>query len=214
MFAGVDALILGTIIPKGTNSISLIAKIITTDTAEIIGAARAEFKADDTVQQLIAKPGATAYEGQGDVTSPPKKPFGDLQAKVESLKLLPGDRVYGFARLTFTITNTSESKTYGVALEADPYNNFHLSNSRGDEFRATDVSGIGSAYDRGGTFFGEVTDVPPKSSITISSKSQVAWTGKPGDYRPYRLQAIVIFGEEKQGRHPDLRKYNLVLDVK
>lgn len=214
MFAGVDALIMGTIIPKGTSSISLTAKIITTDTAEIIGAARAEFKADDTVRQLVAKPGATADEGQGDVTSPPQKPFGDLQAKVESMKLLPGDRVYGFARLTFIITNTSESKTYGVALEADPYNNFHLSNSRGDEFRATDVSGIESAYERGGTFFGEVTDVPPKSSITISSKSQVAWTGKPGDYRPYRLQAIVIFGEEKQGRHPDLRKYNLVLDVK
>src|ERR1039457_3312642 len=55
-FAGVDALILGTIIPKGTNSVSLNAKIITTDTAEIIGAARAEFKVDTTVQQLTSKP--------------------------------------------------------------------------------------------------------------------------------------------------------------
>ena len=38
-FAGVDAIILGTIIPKG-QSISLTAKIITTETAEIVGAAR------------------------------------------------------------------------------------------------------------------------------------------------------------------------------
>ena len=36
MFAGVDALILGTIIPKG-QSISLTAKVITTETAEIVG---------------------------------------------------------------------------------------------------------------------------------------------------------------------------------
>src|SRR5882724_5371902 len=54
-FAGVDALILGTIIPKRQN-ISLTAKIITTDTAEIVGAARAEFKSDDTVQQFLSHP--------------------------------------------------------------------------------------------------------------------------------------------------------------
>ena len=52
------------------------------------------------------------------------------------------------------------------------------------------------------------------SAITITSKSQVQWNGKTGDYRPYRIEAIVIFGEEDQGRHPNLRKYNLVIDAK
>src|SRR6185295_17191188 len=50
-FAGVDALILGTIIPKG-QKVALTAKIIATDTAEILGAARAEFQADEMVQKL------------------------------------------------------------------------------------------------------------------------------------------------------------------
>ena len=216
-FAGVDALILGTIIPKGTNSISLTAKIITTDTAEIIGAARAEFNADDTVRQLMTKPAPAQNppdESQSVFPPETQKPFGDLQAKVESLKLLPGDNYYGFARLTLVLTNTSDSKTYGVALLSNPYDSFNLTNNRGDEFRATDVSGVETAFDRGGRFFGSVTDIPPKSSITISSRSQVRWTGRPGDYRPYRLQTVIIFGGERQGRHPDLRKYNLVLDVK
>src|SRR5581483_11139917 len=51
-FAGVDALIMGTIIPKSTTIVALNAKIITTDTAEIVGAARGEFKVDTMVQQL------------------------------------------------------------------------------------------------------------------------------------------------------------------
>jgi len=37
--------------------------------------------------------------------------------------------------MTLVISNTSESKTYGVALEPDFYNKFNLMNSRGDEFK-------------------------------------------------------------------------------
>src|SRR6185437_6709333 len=51
-FAGVDAIILGTVTPKKQN-VAVTAKIITTDTAEIVGAAKVEFKTDDSVQQLI-----------------------------------------------------------------------------------------------------------------------------------------------------------------
>ena len=122
MFAGVDALILGTIIPKGQNT-SLTAKIITTDTAEIIGAARAEFVTDNTVQQLASKP-AKPEDIAGvsqSLASPPPKPFGDLEARVESLKLVPYAYGQSFSWVTFSIiiTNASESDTYGVALK--PY---------------------------------------------------------------------------------------------
>lgn len=218
-FAGVDALILGTLTPKN-QTINLTAKIITTDTAEIVGATKGEFKSDETVQKLLGQPAQTEDAAEpkpaGSASPPPApKPFGDLKASVESVKLLPGDRVYGFARLTLIITNTSTTKTYGVGLHPNFYNNFNLSNSRGDEFKATEVSGVETAYDNGGgEFMGAVTDIPPKTAITIVSKSQVRWTGKPGEYRPYRLQTTVVFGEEDQGRHPDLRKYNLVLDIK
>lgn len=219
-FAGVDALILGTITPKNSK-IGLTAKIITTDTAEIVGAAKAEFKSDETVQQLLAqvsKPeGASDAVGTNPTTpaATKPKPFGDLQAKVESLKLLPGDNIYGFARLTFIITNTSATTTYGVAVNPDFYNKFNLSNSRGDDFKATEVSGIDTAFESGnGALQGSFTDIPPKTAITIVSKSQVRWAGKSGEYRPYRLQAIVYFSEESEGRYPNQRKYNLVMDIK
>lgn len=216
LFAGVDALILGTIIPKSSN-ISLTAKMIATETAEIAGAARAEFKADDVVQQLLSKPAKTEeppLAGQPE-SAPPPKVFGDLQAVVESLKLVPGDLPdYSIASLTLVITNMSESKIYGVAFHPDHYNNFNLSNSRGDEFRAYEVNGIDKAYEGFGGLHGSMSDIPPRSAIKVSSKSSVRWNGKSGDYRPYRLQTVVIFSEEKQGRYPNPKKYNLVLDVK
>lgn len=155
-----------------------------------------------------------ASQPLSDEQSAKKKLFGDLEAKVESVKLLSGDNIYGFARLTFVISNTSESQTYGVALLGRPYDNLNLSNNRGDEFKATELSGIESAFERDGRFFGQLTDIPPKSAITVISKSQVRWTGKPGEYRPYRLQTTVIFAPEVQGRYPDMRKYNLVTDIK
>jgi hypothetical protein len=203
-------------IPKGTNSVSLTAKIITTDTAEIVGAARAEFKADDMVRQLLAKTDAPTDANQSDSASPsePEPPVAHFKAKVESLVLLPGDNFYGYAVLTIIVSNTSDTKTYGVAFPQDIYNGLNLRNSRGEAFRATDLNGVERAYDRGGQFLGNVTDIPPKSSITITSRSQVRWTGRPGDYRPYRLQAMMVWGEETQGRHPNLVTLNYVEDIK
>lgn len=215
-FAGVDALILGTIVAKAKN-VSVTAKIITTDTAEIVGAAKAEFLSDDSVQKLLSQ--ATPSE-EPESTGTPRsttpaapKPFGDLQAKA-SVQLLPGDTRYGFAKLTITITNASATTTYGVAVQPDIYDRLNLSNSRGDEFKATEISGIEKAFDSPGGFRGALTDIPPKSAITITSKSQVQWNGRPGDYRPYRLQTEIIFGEEASGRHSNLRKHNLIVDIK
>jgi TolB-like protein len=214
MFAGVDALILGTMVHKKEN-ISLTAKVITTDTAEIVGAARAEFTVDETVKQLESAPNLAKDATVSEPSSPTSitRPFGDLQAKA-SVILLPGDNIYGYATMALTIFNTSDSKTYGVALEPDFYNKLNLSNSRGDEFKVTEVHGIETAFQGGnGMFMGQVSDVPPKSSIIITAKSQMRWNGRPGEYRPYRLQTVVIFGIESQGRHPELKKYNLVQDV-
>ena len=55
LFAGVDALIIGNIIPVGTN-INLTVKIITTETAEVAGGAKAKFQTDDTIQQFLSRP--------------------------------------------------------------------------------------------------------------------------------------------------------------
>ena len=217
-FAGVDALIFGKITPKG-QVIHVTAKVTTTDTAEDAGAAKGDFKSDEAVQKLLAEPVKPQESLEPTPVSPttaaaPSKPFGDLQVKAGSVRLLPGDAVYGFAKLTFIITNSSATTTYGVALHPDVYNHLNLSNARDDEFKATELSGIEKAFESGNGFSGAVTDVLPRSAITITSKSQVRWTTKPGDYRPYKLQTEIVFGEEVNGRHPNLRKQNLVLDIK
>lgn len=215
-FAGVDALVLGTIIPKGTKTVSLTAKIITTDTAEVVGAARAEFKNDEMVQEFMSKAVSPDTVGANDspANPPPPKLFGDLEMKVQSLKLLPSDGNYGGASLTLVITNTSATATYGVAFEQNSTRGMSLTNSRGDEFETYELKGIGMVFKSYNGLSGDLTDIPPRSAITITSKSQVRWTGKPGEYKPYRLQAIVYFGEENQGRYPKIGKYNAVLDVK
>jgi curli biogenesis system outer membrane secretion channel CsgG len=221
-FAGVDALILGTIIPKGTNTVSLNAKIITTDTAEIIGASRAEFKVDTTVQQLTSKPAkaeAPVVESQQESSLPstPQGKLGELQAKVLSVKLAPIEpNQGGQAMLTMVIANTSETKTYGVAVSANIFDNanFNLSNDRGEEFERRSLSGISSMKDFGGRYEGSPTEIPPRSSITITSKFQLQWTGKPGDYRPYHLQTVLLYSEEDRGQYPNIKSCNLVLDVK
>ena len=214
MFSGVDALVLGTIIPKG-GTVSLTAKIITTDTAEIVGAARAQFKSDDTVQQLTAKPSTPDDTAQPSTPAEPvKKLFGDLDAKVTSFTLNPGDNMYGYGQLTLTITNTSATTTYGVAVNPDFYNKFNLSNDRGDEFKATEVNGISTVFQGYNGWQGHMTDIPPQSSIRITSKSQVRWNGSPGEYRPYHFQTEVVFGPASKGRYQNLTKYNLVLDIK
>jgi len=116
MFAGVDALVLGTIIPKGQN-ISLNAKIITTDTAEIIGAARAEFKTDDTVQQLASKPvkpediaGASQPQSTGI-----SQQFGNLNVIFDKLRRMD----HRFIEIDLTLQNTSDKNPIAVAMLHD-----------------------------------------------------------------------------------------------
>ena len=215
MFAGVDALILGSIIPKN-QKISLNAKIITTETAEIVGAAKTEFKTDDTVQKLLSQEAKIEDPAGSSEPRSTAKPFGDLQAKVESLKLLPSQGpldYYGTTKLTLVISNASTSKTYGIAV-SDYDRNWHLNNSREEEFETFEVNGIAMGGLTFGNLWGSITDIPPKCSITIVAKSHLRWNGKPGDYRPYRLQTEVLFGVEDKGRYVDLKKHNLVLDIK
>ena len=216
MVSGVDAMIFGTIVPVGQN-INVTVKVITTETAEVAGGAKTKFVADDSVQQMLSKSSKTekaANTGHA-ASTPSDKPFGDLQAKIESITSLPNNIYTGYIRMTLIISNASETTTYGVAIKSDFYRTYNVSNDRGDEFHATEVSGIqkvSKGYDA--RYQGELTDIPPKTAIKIVSKSQTTFTGKPGEYRPFHFQTEVVFGPELQGRYPGLKEYNLVLDVK
>jgi len=208
-FAGVDVLVLGTIIPKGSNNIGLNAKVITTDTAEIIGAARAELTPDENVRNLLSAmiKGENALEsGQAQPSEPIKKPFGDLQARVESFKVII-EGSYVIPILNIVVTNTSSTKTYGIALDASFYQRY-LSNSRGDEFKGISVN-IETATKNSPSW----TEVLPRNATTIMTRGQVSLE-KPGDLRPYRFQLDVFFAEEERGKYPKTRIHNLVLDIK
>lgn len=115
-FAGVDALIIGTIIPVNTN-INLTAKIITTDTAEIIGAAKAGFAADNTVQQFLSRPvkpeDITGASQQ--LPNAPSKTFGNLVVSVHNLRTLNNNII----QIDLDFQNKSDKNTIAVAMYQD-----------------------------------------------------------------------------------------------
>jgi hypothetical protein len=225
----VDALIIGTIVPKERTT-ALTAKVIATDTAEIVGAAKADFKTDETVKRLAVQSASTdAAESKPVVkpeakldapakpTPPAPKPFGELEAKVQSLRLAGGgtsplDSTYGNLTVTLVLTNTSASKSYGVALAHDFYNTLTVANNRGERFKTFRISGI--EFRLNGEPGGPMTSVPPRSAIRVTVEAQAAWTGRPGDFRPYELQGLFLFDEEENGQHPNPKKYNFVTEVK
>ncbi|MEI9864887.1 MAG: CsgG/HfaB family protein [Limisphaerales bacterium] len=187
-FAGVDALILGTIIPRGQN-ISVTAKIITTDTAEIVGAGRAQFKADPTVQQLMAQQaappsgGSTAGSSDKD-TAKVTKSLGDLRVELQSLTIVNN----GQYLLTMTLSNQAKKRNLYVALHGGMFGNAHGSVYDPDGFEFVngdqEVSGVASTMLQiPSNAFTQATEISAGDSISVtvrfhSMQSRTATTGK------------------------------------
>lgn len=186
-FAGVDALIMGTLTPKGQN-MSLTAKIVTTDTAEIIGAARGTFKVDDTVTQLTSKKSTevSSAGGASNVTEDNQtivKSFGDLRVEAQSLQVINGGKQF---LVTFNLVNKSSRKSIWVALNTGGMNSKTqsiLRDASGYDFLMDGYSGTGvvctgvvkdivyfgnsaPAPDR----FNQATEIQPGDSLSASVK--------------------------------------------
>ena len=120
MFAGVDAMIFGKIVPA-VNKVNLTTTIVTTDKAEIIGGGKVVFTNDSTVQQLITTPAPNIKVSAGAGTAAdisddkPKvvKTFGNFVVELQSLKILKT----GQYLLTMTLTNRSPKDSFWVALD-------------------------------------------------------------------------------------------------
>ena len=227
MFAGVDALILGTIIPKGQNT-SINAKIITTDTAEIVGAGRAEFVTDSTVQQLAAKPaaesnpvkesnaGGNAGNLNDDAAKVVKK-FGDLRVELQSLHIINGGRF----QLTMTLTNQNQKKSIWVALNSGDGINpkGKITDSGGFQFVAdrTGLSGIPYAsygpYGNQQGGFSPAIEIQPGDSISAT----VAFTPFDGTRRAApgicNLQIELLLGHNFGTVSPSVNMNNLVSKI-
>jgi TolB-like protein len=217
-FAGVDALILGTIIPKGSNAISLSTKIITTDTAEIVGASRAEFKADNAVQQLISKPNSsTAPTGASgflqDDNTKVIKTFGDLRVEIESLKIVNKSRFM----LTFTLINQNTNKSIWTAVSYSLGGRFlrgSITDSEGHEFTCTDsdLSGVEYAWNNPPMPITRATEIKPKDSATVTIKfSPSAQTTAAAG--PCRLQLELLLSHDFRDRSGTATVQNLIANI-
>lgn len=176
MFAGVDALILGTMTPKGSN-MSLTAKIITTETAEIIGAAKGEFKTDATTQQLVSHAAAdtTIFGGSGnDKKDSVKatKTFEDMRVDIDSVQIVNGQSGPIF-QVAMSLSNTNAKRSIWVALSADlggtPKSS--LRDSSGYEFSSdwSGVSGIPPTALQYDGFF-KASEIKPGETLAATVK--------------------------------------------
>jgi TolB-like protein len=172
MFAGVDALILGNVTPKGQN-ISVTAKIITTDTAEIVGAGRAQFAADANVQQLITQQATGSSESNvGNDTAKVTKKLGNLSVGLQSLEVVNGGRQY---LLTMTLANISVKKSIWVAMSGGMVGTAHqtVTDPNGYEFvnADSDVTGVASTlFQIPSNAFTQATEIKPGDSTEVTIK--------------------------------------------
>jgi hypothetical protein len=219
LFAGVDALIVGNVVHIGAN-ITITAKIITTETSEIVGAAKTKFKSDDTVQQLLAQP-TTESKAVGSEAVPQEdkakvvKTFEDLRVEVRSLHIADGG---GFI-LTMVLTNQNPKKSIWVALSSGTgiYPNGNITDSNGFRFMADRVglSGIPCSsygpYQQGG--FSPAQEIQPNDSISATVKF-IPFDGRS---RPTagvcNLQIEFLLGHNLASVSPIVRVKNLVSKI-
>lgn len=217
-FAGVDAIILGTIISKGQNT-ALTAKIITTDTAEIVGAARAEFKTDENVRQLVSKPTAEPQSPTSATTdAKPKiiKSFGDLRVELASLRIVNGSQYL----LTMTLTNQNKKKSIWVAVRTDSGGDpkATVTDPQSFEFRSNPwgVSGLEHTpymeYTQQDTGFFRATEIKPGDSVSVSVKF-ASLTGNKASAGQCSLQLEFLLGYDFSGNFGHCKPHNLVTKI-
>ena len=128
-FAGVDAIIIGNV-SVTNDEIVLLTKAISTETAEVVAAARSKFAKNGELAQMMSKtiaPGAQSAAGQAASTSGPNvqdasslatKDLGPLRVAIKGITPLSprpgyGDGVAG-ALFSLELTNTDLQKTLYV----------------------------------------------------------------------------------------------------
>jgi TolB-like protein len=219
-FAGVDAIILGSIVPR-SNSVSLTARIITTDTAEIVGAAKAAFKMDDNVRQLLANAtteagGSDSLDSSGKEPASVVKKFGDLRVDLSPLRISNNNDYNAPEFLaTMALANQNPKKSIWVGLHRDDFSRVFasLTPQDGTQYKVlvSSVAGIQlneyplPRYGYGGPadpVFFPATELKPGDSITttftfVGDRGQMAAPGT------CNLQIEILVGHDYvNGRGP------------
>lgn len=117
-FAGVDALVIGNITPIGSKITSTV-KVITTETAEIVCAAKARFQADESTEKLLSQSvSETDYASKQEVKTPDSYSIqlSNILVKVEKFNVVNGNQF----SISIQLKNTSTKSKVAIALAASP----------------------------------------------------------------------------------------------
>jgi len=219
MFAGVDALVLGTVAPKGDN-MNLTVKVITTETAEIVCAAKARFKADETVAQLQAKPATESNPDNGKSAAEDKpgvsKTLGDLRVTANSVRI--ADNNY---QVNLTISNQSKKKSVWVALNSDTAGS--IMDGNGNEFHAMIYYMTGlkagkqppvfyGTADMSKVKFDPATEISPGDSMSATVKFQ-SYNQKAASSGACNLQMEFLVGQNFDQGNVSVASRNLTMKV-
>lgn len=221
-FAGVDALILGTIVPKGVK-VALTAKIITTDTAEIVGAAKAEFKSDENVQKLSSQAALNDSGLSPTQSRAPSQDFTNLRVNVDKLTITDE----GLVIVSFSFQNKSAQNSIAVAFYHEPCyvppcflrTTLIAANGKKLECDDGDLKGVGSMrfgpdplteIEPGGTIkaslaFGRGRLERKTTSFSLQSELVVN--------QNYKASAYANYQPNENSLPPGCKVHNLVLDI-
>jgi TolB-like protein len=236
-FSGVDVIVLGTMTPL-KQSVRITAKIISTETADILGAAKGQITKTDEISKLLgqitARPSTNAIVPLSVTNtvenpstsprireSPPiravapieknSKQIDELLLKIESLKM-SGDQYGATLRATVIFVNRSFTNPIGIGLFS--ISNTHpeskIYNDRGDIFEIyhTDISGIPMAFSTQ-----DLMEVKPDGVAETTLQYHIHWNNQGGNYSPYRFEAVVLIGDGPSGRYGNVRKLHYIIDV-
>ena len=214
-FAGVDAFILGTIIPQG-QKVGFTAKIITTDTAEIAGATRGNFLTDDSILQMLSNSvysnSGNAFDG-GRNESVTRKKFGDLRLELGQISIIEGKKY----SMTITFINDNPQKSIWVAYRR--HGNGRLLASlvnpnkiQYESYSQEHVSGIKASEYRNG-MYEEATEIKPGESMTSTVGFISRSSRGPLIAGPCQLQMEILQGYKFEETNRQAKLINLVTKI-
>jgi TolB-like protein len=233
-FAGVDAIIMGTITPL-QDAFVVSVKIIATDTAELVGAAKGRINRTNEIQQLLdhdlsggVGSGSAAFSrsqsepaagsSQSDLTKhvsveKNSTKVGDLFIRVESVRRTKeNDRVYLVATIAMVNTNQTASMFATIASEGPNFSK--ITDGNGNAFSAYFLDIVGIEISGMNTRFSEVE---PNGSLKVTMRHEIPFqNSNPARTvtAPYRIQFTLLAGKEiANGQLINGRKSAVLIDV-
>jgi curli biogenesis system outer membrane secretion channel CsgG len=157
-FAGVDAILIGTVTPLD-DSIVLTVKAVSTDTAEVVAAGKVEFRKTSEIQQLLVhgvtddRFATSTRATSSDTAAIATEDLGDLRVVLKSMQPVNTRNGLGLrARLGFINRNIKEPLQFAANAEAtgdfwEPrLVKFRITDSSGNTFVVNEAGGLSAVH--------------------------------------------------------------------